>query len=140
MQSFDVFINFDGNCREAVTFYAEVFGQALPEMMTYGQAPDGGIDERDADRILYAMIPIFGSNAMFSDCPSGVPFERGNSIGMTLGSDDKAELTRLFHALKEGGEVFMDLQPTFWSGLYGMVTDKFGILWHLSHFDPNAQA
>jgi len=27
----------------------------------------------------------------------------------------------------------MELQKTFWSDLYGMVTDKFGITWNISH-------
>ena len=35
----DVYINFKGNCREAVEFYATVFGAQKPQIMTFGQAP-----------------------------------------------------------------------------------------------------
>ena len=37
--SFSIFINFNGNCREAVTFYAGVFGPEMPKLMTYADAP-----------------------------------------------------------------------------------------------------
>ncbi len=137
---FDVFLNFDGNCREAVAFYAQVFKTPEPQFMTYGDAPGSSPNEQDADRILYACLPIFGCNMMFSDCPSDMTFIRGNSIGLTLGAEDKQEITRLFHALKEGGQVHMDLTKTFYAELYGMVTDKYGILWHLTGNSAEANA
>ncbi|MBP2636995.1 MAG: hypothetical protein H6Q72_2902 [Firmicutes bacterium] len=37
--SVDVFLNFNGNCREAVEFYAQVFGTEKPQFMTFGDAP-----------------------------------------------------------------------------------------------------
>jgi PhnB protein len=37
--SVDVYINFNGNCREAVEFYAKVFGTEKPQIMTFGEAP-----------------------------------------------------------------------------------------------------
>ena len=129
--SFDVFLNFDGDCREALEFYAGVFKLDMPEnIMTYGQAP--GFDAGDADRILYATLPIFGSNMMFSDCPSGSGHVKGSNIALTLGTDDENEIRRLYAALKEGGSVSMELGKTFFSELFGMVTDKFGITWQLT--------
>jgi PhnB protein len=49
-----------------------------------------------------------------------------------LGSPDKAEIERLFNALAKDGSVDMPLGQTFFSELYGMLTDKFGIRWQLS--------
>lgn len=45
---------------------------------------------------------------------------------------DSPASTNAFNGLKEGGHVLMDLQETFWSKLYGTVTDKYGIPWHFS--------
>jgi len=59
-------------------------------------------------------------------------FVRGNSIGMTLSESDRTELERIFEELSNGGQVLMPLQKTFWSELYGMTTDKYGILWHMN--------
>jgi PhnB protein len=131
--SFDVFLNFDGDCRAALEFYAEVFGQEVPtHIMTYGQAPGFSGPDADKDRIIYTSLPIFGMNVMFSDCPSGSEYVKGTNIALTLGTTDADEIKRLYAALSDGGEVAMPLGKTFFSELYGMVTDKFSITWQLS--------
>lgn len=133
--SFSLFINFNGNCREAVDFYARVFRSEVVGQMTFGQMPqrpDFPLEESDKEKILYAGVTIFGTNIMFSDVPSGVPFIQGNTFSPTLGTTDMNEVKRIFAELKEGGQVEMELQKTFWSDCFGMVVDKFGIRWQLS--------
>jgi uncharacterized glyoxalase superfamily protein PhnB/nitroreductase len=136
--SFDVFLNFDGNCRAALNFYGEVFQTGEPAgLITYGQNPaadplSGGCANADKKRILYASLPIFGHNVMFSDCPSGEPYSKGSNIALTLGTSDAGEIRRIFAALSDGGEVYMQLGKTFFSELYGMVRDRFDITWQLS--------
>ena len=131
--SFDVFLNFDGDCRAALEFYANVFGLEMPgQIMTYGQAPGFDIEGDAADRVLYASLPIFGCNVMFSDCPPGSHYVKGTNIALTLGTADASEIERLYTALSDGGVVAMPLGKTFFSELYCMVTDKFGITWQIS--------
>jgi PhnB protein len=96
--SFDVFLTFDGDCRKALEFYAGVFKQEMPQkIMTYGQNPDGA-SKADKDRIIYAVMPIFGMNVMFSDCPAGSEYIKGNSIMLTIGLNDEPEIKRIFQA------------------------------------------
>lgn len=131
--SFDVFLIFDGDCKEAVEHYAEVFELEMPEkIMYYDDAPDMPFDEANKGRILYTTLPIFGCNVMFSDCFAGTPYVKGTNIALTLGTDDAEEIKRLFAALSKEGAVEMELGETFFSKLYGMVTDKFEITWQLS--------
>ena len=129
--SFDVFLTFDGDCRKALEFYAGVFRQEMPkQIMSYGETPDAA--EADKDRVLYACMPLFGMNVMFSDCPSDNDYVKGNNIMLTLGLSDEAEINRIFQALGEGGEVYMPLGKTFFSELFGMVCDPFGFIWQFS--------
>jgi len=128
---FDVFLSFDGDCRAALEFYTKVFQQEFPNVMTYGQVPEGDVPEADRDRILYADIPIFGIHLMLADCPSGSDFVKGNNTCLSIGTTDAAELKRLYTALSEDGEVEVPLGETFFSELFGMVTDKFGVTWQL---------
>jgi len=131
--TFDVFLNFDGDCRTALEFYAGVFKLDMPEhIMTYGQAPGVTIPDADKDRIIYTSLPIFGCNVMFSDCPPGSEYVKGTNIALTLGSTNADEIKRLYNALSDGGSINMELGKTFFSELYGMVTDKFSITWQLS--------
>lgn len=130
--SLDVFLTFDGDCRKAVELYAAVFKRPMPEqIMTYGQNPEGA-SEQDKDRILYTSMPLFGQNVMFSDCPAGSEHIKGNNIMLTVGLSDGEEIKRIFQALSEGGAVYMPLGKTFFSELFGMVCDQFGIIWQLS--------
>ena len=127
----DVFLTFDGDCRKALEFYAAVFKQPAPEhIMSYGQNPEGA-SEQDADRILYACMPVFGHNVMFSDCPSGSQYVKGNNIMLTIGLGDVEEVKRIFQELCDGGEVYMPLGKTFFNELFGMVCDQFGIIWQV---------
>jgi PhnB protein len=41
----------------------------------------------------------------------------------------EAEADRLFAALADGGQVKVPLAKTFFSPRFGMVTDRFGVLW-----------
>ena len=131
--TFDVFLNFDGDCREALEFYTSVFKLGTPvNIITYGQAPGFDVQGADAARILYASLPVFGSNVMFSDCPPGSNYVKGTNIALTLGTTDAGEIERLYTAFSDGGFVAMPLGKTFFSELYCMVTDKFGVTWQIS--------
>ncbi len=136
---FELFVNFDGNCREAVEFYAKVFKSEVTNLMTYEQTPPDpnySVAEADKQKVMYAGVKIGDVMVMFMDMPSGSPLVRGNNINPTISEADKEEVERLFHALKEGGQVLMDLQKTFFSELYGMVEDRFGVIWQILHYDP----
>ena len=135
----EMFINFDGNCRQAVEFYAKVFRSEIGNLMTYGEAPPDPnypLNEADRDRIMYAGIPVGGMVLMFMDAPTGHPLTVGDNITPTISADDNDEVTRLFHELKEGGEVIMELGQAFFSELYGMVKDQFGVIWQILKYAP----
>ncbi|WP_419961300.1 VOC family protein [Psychrobacillus sp. BM2] len=132
----DVYLTFNGNCREAAEFYAEVFKTEKPEIMTFGdspQNPDYVLPEEAKDLVLHTRLNINGSNVMFSDTFPGSPFVAGNNISLAFVSKEEDMVKSAFNALKEGGKVSMDLQETFWSKCYGSLRDKFGIEWQFSH-------
>lgn len=133
--SVDVYLNFDGNTREAVTFYAEVFGLEQPTMMTFGEMPPNPeypLPEEAKGLIMHTRLNIDGSNVMFSDTFPGMPFVQGNNISLSLVSKDLDMLKSAYHKLKEGGTVVMELQETFWSKCYGSLRDRFGIEWQFN--------
>ncbi|MBE7159321.1 MAG: VOC family protein, partial [Rhodospirillales bacterium] len=57
---------------------------------------------------------------------------------ISVDMEDEAEVHRLFSALSEGGSVTMPLAPTFWTPLFGMCTDRFGVGWMVSMPGPQA--
>jgi len=132
----ETFINFNGNCREAVEFYVQVFGTEKPRIMTFGDTPPDPkftLPEETRSLVMHTQLNVNGSNVMFSDVFPGMLFVAGNNISLAIVSKDMDEIKSLFNKLKEGGTVGMDLQETFWSKCYGSVTDKFGISWLFNH-------
>jgi PhnB protein len=131
----DVYLNFNGNCREVVNFYAEVFGTEEPKIMTFGETPPNPeypLPEEAKDLVMHTRLNISGSNVMFSDVFPGMTFIEGNNISLAFVSTDLDEIKSVFSKLKEGGKVGMELQETFWSKCYGQITDKFGIVWQFN--------
>lgn len=134
--SVDVYINFNGNCREAVEFYAQVFETEQPQFMTFGEAPPNPeypLPEEAKNLIMHTRLSIDGSNVMFSDVFPGMPFNAGNNISLSIVSNNMEKIKSYFAKLKNGGTVGMELQETFWSKCYGSLTDKFGIEWQFNY-------
>lgn len=128
-----VYLNFSGNCRAAVEFYADAFGVEPGEIVTYGEAGADQVDAASKDLVMHAEIRAMGSTLMFSDVFQDVHFAAGSNVGMVVTSEDEAMLWRLYEKLSAGGAVGVPLQNTLFSSCYGWLTDKFGVSWQMSH-------
>lgn len=136
MNAANAYLNFDGNCREAMNFYASALGAEL-QMMPFSQAPAGmPVPPGAADRILHARLSKGALVLMASDCPPGMPLQQGNNFSIALHCDNAQEIDKLFAALAKNGQVRMPLGETFWALRFGMLTDQFGINWMLSLNKP----
>lgn len=134
--SVKTYINFNGNCSEAVNFYAEVFGSEKPQVMLFGDMPSKEgtpLTEKEKNLVLHAEVKIKDTSIMFSDILPGMSLVVGNNISLVINSSDIDEIKVIFNKLKVGGTVVMELQETFWSKCYGFVIDKFGIGWQFSY-------
>lgn len=134
--SVEVYIYFNGNCREAVKFYAGVFRTHLQKILTYGEAPNPAfpMPEDAKNRVLHTLLEINGSKIMFSDCMPDMEYIAGNNMSVMLNYKDAEELKAVFARLAEGGEVYMEPQQTFFSKCYAHLEDKFGIIWQLNQY------
>jgi PhnB protein len=121
---------FDGNCADAMRFYAKVLGGKL-DMLTFGQSPMVDQTPKSArDKIVHARLALAENGSLYAgDSPPGMPYQGIHGVSITLNYNAVAEADRVFNALAEGGKVTMALGPTFWAKRFGMVTDKFGCPW-----------
>lgn len=137
----EVYLIFDGNAREAVEFYAKVFDTEKPYISTFGEnhadTEEFKLPEEAKNRVMHANINVRGSRLMFSDTFPGSPYTVGNNITIAVIDNDMDFMKSAFEKLREGGNVEMELQETFWSKAYGSVIDKFGVKWQFSHEDKN---
>lgn len=124
------YLHFSGNAREAMGFYASVFG-GEPEFLTFEAAQMSGQPE---GAIMHSFLRgDNGFELMGSDLPEGVAgFERyhqNGNVTLSLSGDDEALLTSYWQQLSAGGEVGQELQTSPWGDSYGDFIDRFGIRW-----------
>ena len=107
-------IRINGNCREAVEYYAKVFKTDVLGMKTYGDFPlDPGNppSESDRDKVCFGDLQIGDVYYSFSEkLSSEPPRDAGNNIMFLTIIEGIEEATRVFNDLKEGGEVLRELQ------------------------------
>lgn len=135
----NAYLNFGGNCREAVAFYAGVFGAQPQPIMTYGDVKNGyPMPEEAKNLVMHTELTIMGDTVMFSDVPDASDFIVGNNVSLVVTTAEPEQVDRLFDKLKVGGKATVEPQTTFWTKRYAYVTDRFGIGWQLSYEEAKA--
>jgi len=126
------YLFFEGRCEEAIEFYRRALGAEVMMLMRYKESPEphspGCLPPGSENKIMHATFRVGDTTVMASDgnC-AGKPAFQGFSLSLTVPAE--AEADRMFTALAEGGEVQMPLSKTFFSPRFGMVKDRFGLLW-----------
>lgn len=142
MATVNVYLTFNGNCKEAFDFYKSVFGGDYPYVGTFGEMPptEGKtMPEADKDKIMHISLPISQETILMGSDTGGewaAHFNQGNNVSLSVNTESRAEAEKLFNGLSAGGQVTMPLADTFWGAYFGMWTDKFGINWMVNYDDP----
>lgn len=137
--SVNAYLIFNGNCRAAVAYYANVFGTASTKIMEFGDSPPAPgftVTEEMKKLVMHTSLTIHGSEVLFSDAMPDSPAVFGTNINLTVVSRDLEKLELDFSKLSEEGNVIMPLKKTFWSVAYGVVEDKYGIRWQFNYDAP----
>lgn len=125
------YLFFDGRCEEALDFYRDKLGAKVEMLMRYKDSPEPPSAEcapDNADKVMHASFRIGDTVLMASDGQAlGKAEFKGFSL--SLGVADAAEAQRKFAALGDGGQVVMPLGKSFFSPSFGMVVDRFGVMW-----------
>ena len=125
----DVYVNYNGNCREAFRFYEQHLGGKITSIETFRQMPDeANIPEERKDDILHGRITIGGMVLMGADIPNAEPMR---SAYLTLRLDSEEEAEKIYEVLTDEGEIFMKMEETAFATRFAMLRDKFGTSWML---------
>jgi PhnB protein len=121
------YLFFEGRCEEAIAFYRDALGAEVTTLMRYKDCPEP-VTPGMADKVMHAELLIGETAILVSDghC-QGSPGFQGFSLSLTVAKEAEAE--RAFAALADGGQVRMPMAKTFFSPRFGMVVDRFGVLW-----------
>ena len=127
------YLNFDGNCREAMTFYKECLGGELVIDTVAGSPMADQMPDEAQQNVLHSMLNNNGIALMASDMMDSSKLTVGNSVNLMLSCDSEEQIRTYFAKLSDGGTVKMTLEDTFWGAIFGHFVDKFGIEWSLNY-------
>ena len=135
MTQINAYINFEGNCREVMTFYKECFGGELNMQTIEGSPIEGQCRAAIKHQILHASLSKDELLLMGSDMQEpGGNFIKGNNIALSLSCSSDEEIKTFFSKLSEGGRISHNLMQSFWGATFGVLTDKYGIRWMLNYY------
>jgi PhnB protein len=124
-----IYVSFPGTAREALRFYAEVFGGEL-SLHTYEDfGRTDGPPHAIAHGMLDGVVALAGS-----DAAAGEKSVRLEGIMLSsLGTAEPAVLHRWFDKLAAGGKVVDPLAPKPWGACDGQVLDRHGLHWLIGY-------
>jgi PhnB protein len=128
------YLHFPGTARDALSFYADVFGGSAQlhtfEEFNRTDGPAGAIAHgylKDSPVLLFA-ADVAGDQA---------PLRSEGLMLSLLGTVDSSTLKDWFSRLSEGGRVVDDLKERPWGASDGQVIDRYGLHW-LIGFEADA--
>lgn len=125
------YLFFSGRCEEALKFYGQAIGAKVEMMMRHNESPDapppGMLQPGFENKVMHASFMVGNVRLMASDGCNDKSTLHGFQLAMNV--DTEAEAHQIFKALAEGGNVQMPLTKTFWSPCFGMVEDKYKVVW-----------
>jgi PhnB protein len=129
MSQCSAYLNFNGNCREALEFYAKAAGGEIIAMQTFGEAPgDFPVPDDFKKQIIHGRIKFGNTLLMGSDSPPE-RHSKPAGFGISLAVDTPEEAERAFANLSDGATIDMPMGETFFANRFGMLKDRYGVMW-----------
>src|SRR6185312_4720020 len=105
MKEIAPYVNFNGNCRDAMKFYESIFGGELKLMSFADMKQD--VPKDSVNRIMHANLRKGPFTLMASDTLSSDAKVSGNNVSVMVDCSDVAEIERFAKALAQGGKTEM---------------------------------
>ena len=124
------YLTFNGNCREAMSFYRDCLGGELI-FLTVGDSPKPNkLPKQMRNSILQATLQTENFILMATDLVDE-ELKRGNSISILIKCSSKKEMKTIYEKLSTGGRATHRIKNTFGRALFGGLTDKYNNNWLL---------
>lgn len=137
-QTLQPYLFFNGRCDEAFAFYRDALGAQVEMLMRFKDSPQpADCGPVNPDAVMHATLRIGDAVLLASDGCASTP-EPFSGFGLSLAFPAEAEADRAFQALAADGDVVMPMATTFFSPRFGMVKDRFGVLWMIIVPGPDA--
>ena len=137
MAQLSPYLIFNGNCREAMTFYQECLGGELDLQRIADSPMAERMPKKMKECILHATLTSDQIIIMGSDMAPQTLI-KGNANSMILTFNNEEETRKTYANLAKDSEASHPLEVTFWGTLFGHLTDKYGNHWLFNFLHKSA--
>ncbi|MES2616721.1 MAG: VOC family protein [Bacteroidota bacterium] len=130
MATINVYLTFNGNCREAMLYYKRCFGGLLTLETVKGSPMESSWPKQTHNNILHAQLVSDAITILGSDMIEQDGLTVGNNVTLALVCKTDFEIENYFIKLSHEGTIKYPLHD-FYGGKIGGIIDKFGIHWLL---------
>lgn len=128
IKSANLFLSFNGNCKDALNFYKDTFDAKIIECVTYGEAE---MASKDSETELIMNSSIILGNLHIS-CTDNLNYDTisGNQTSIWLEIDNEENFMEIYNKFND---ILLKKEETFWNSIYAKVKDNFGVIWELNY-------
>lgn len=127
------YLTFDGNCKQAMTFYHACFGGSLV-LQTLADSPLAEkVSWKMSDVVVHATLSTQNLLLMGTDLVPESGLQKGNAVTLSLLCSTPEELIEYYGKLKHQSLEYSAITANFYGFHTATLTDKFGIHWLLQN-------
>ncbi|TAM97483.1 MAG: VOC family protein [Chitinophagaceae bacterium] len=123
------YLNFEGNCEEALNFYQSVLGGKVEIQSRYDNpamsAPENYKNKVLHGRLYFSDLAIYASDIF----PQTKAAKSSGDVQLSLDVTDPETGKKIFDQLAAGGKIGIAFEKQFWGQWHGNLIDKYGIRW-----------
>lgn len=127
------YLIFKGECQDAIKLYERTFDSKITDVMRFSDMPESSDDTMSIpddknDWIVMSKLSMGDSFIRLSDTIGEL--KDAVSERVTIVVEMEVDLIKKsFNVLAEEGNIGIPLQKSFFSPLFGVVHDKYGVMW-----------
>jgi len=127
------YLIFKGECQDAIKLYERAFDSKITDVMRFSDMPESSdntmsIPDDKKDWIVMSKLPVGDSFIRLSDTIGEL--KDAVSERVTIAVETEVDMIKKsFNVLAEEGNIGIPLQKSFFSPLFGVVHDKYGVMW-----------
>ena len=123
------YLNFEGNCEEALNYYQKILGGSVEIRERY-DSPVMHAPNDYKDKILHGSLHFGSHTILASDIfPGGEAKSGTGDAALSITVSDPERGKQIFVQLADGGKIKINFEKQFWGAWHGGLRDRYGVSW-----------
>lgn len=133
MSGLQVYLNFNGNCKEALQFYHTQLGGNLSIQVLADQKDAMLLPEQLKQKVIQGKLELDQWTLYGTDLLDERIYIKGTNISLLLSFQSKSDLLERYHSMSKHGSQLSPPHSLDENSCVGSFTDPYGVQWILQY-------